>query len=407
MDKVLQELLQSDVQAWNEWKAGASEWPDLTDADLEGADLREADLRYVNLERANLRKSNLSGIRLTLSRLSGADLAGAYLPGAELTGAKLQNASLIGAHLRNVYLDSADLREANLAHALLSQVNFVGANLAGATLVKADMDGADLVGANLVDADLSGARLVGARLDGADCTNAKFIDVLLNEASLVRTILKGANLEGCSVYGISAWDVVLDEATQQNRLVVTPKFQTPVIVDDLEVAQFIYLILNREKLRNVIDTVTRKGVLILGRFGDGGLPLLHAIAAWLRRPENGGYLPLLFDFPRPEAKTYTETIRTLAGLSRFAIVDLSGPSVPQEITATVDLHEIPFIPVIQSERRDWSMFRDFLIKDRVFEPIRFSDQEHLLQLLSGHGIQPAERYVETRQRQLDRLFGRV
>jgi hypothetical protein len=101
------------------------------------------------------------------------------------------------------------------------------------------------------------------------------------------------------------------------------------------------LLLDREKIRNVINTVTRRGVLLLGRFGDGGLALLQAVAAWLRRPENGGYLPLLFDFPRPESKTYTETIRTMASLARFVIVDLSGPSVPQEITATVDLYEIP------------------------------------------------------------------
>jgi len=61
--------------------------------------------------------------------------------------------------------------------------------------------------------------------------------------------------------------------------------------------------------------------------------------------------PLLFDFPRPEAKTYTDTIRTLAGLARFVVVDLSGPSVPQEITATVDLYEIPFVPILEQRRQ--------------------------------------------------------
>ena len=74
-----------------------------------------------------------------------------------------------------------------------------------------------------------------------------------------------------------------------------------------------------------MDAVTRRGVLILGRFGDGGLALLQALAAWLRKPENGGYLPLLFDFPRPKAKTYTDTIRTLAGLARFVIVESERP----------------------------------------------------------------------------------
>ena len=156
-----------------------------------------------------------------------------------------------------------------------------------------------------------------------------------------------------------------------------------------------------------MDAVTRRGVLILGRFGDGGLALLQALAAWLRKPENGGYLPLLFDFPRPEAKTYTDTIRTLAGLARFVIVDLSGPSVPQEIMATVDLYEIPFVPILEQKRKDWSMFHDFLVKERVLEPIRFTSQDHLLELLADKVIAPAEKLIEERQRRLDKIFGRA
>jgi hypothetical protein len=154
----------------------------------------------------------------------------------------------------------------------------------------------------------------------------------------------------------------------------------------------IYLLLNREKIRNVIDAVTRRGVLILGRFGDGGLALLQAIAAWLRRPENGGYLPLLFDFP------------TLASLARFVIVDLSGPSVPQEITATVDLYEIPFVPVLEKHRKDWSMFRDFLVKERVLEPVRFTDQDNLLELMAKEVIAPAEKLIEKRQKRLGEIL---
>jgi hypothetical protein len=179
------------------------------------------------------------------------------------------------------------------------------------------------------------------------------------------------------------------------------------MVDDLEVAQFFYLLLSREKIRNIIDTVTHRGVLLLGRFGDGGLALLQALAAWLRRPENGGYLPLLFDFPRPESKTYTDTVRTLAGLARFVIVDLSGPSVPQEITATVDLYEIPFVPILEQKRKDWSMFRDFLVKERVLEPVRFTDQDHLLKLLAKKVIAPAEELIKERQQHLDEIFGRA
>jgi Pentapeptide repeats (8 copies) len=265
-------------------------------------------------------------------------------------------------------------------------------NLSGADLRRADLRKADLSEANLSAADLSRADLSKADLSGA---------------SLVRTRLSATTMTGAKVYGASVWDVETDEETKQTGLIVTPDDQFAIMVDDLEVAQFFYLLLDREKIRNVINTVTRRGVLLLGRFGDGGLALLQAVAAWLRRPENGGYLPLLFDFPRPASRTYTETIRTLAGLARFVIVDLSGPSVPQEITATVDLYDIPFVPILEQERKDWSMFQDFLVKQRVLEPVRFTDQNHLLQLLAKEVIAPAEKLVEERQQRLDKIFGRA
>lgn len=50
-----------------------------------------------------------------------------------------------------------------------------------------------------------------------------------------------------------------------------------ITVDNLEVAQFIYLLLNNEKIRQVIDTITSKVVLILGRFTDERKSVIDAI----------------------------------------------------------------------------------------------------------------------------------
>jgi hypothetical protein len=294
----------------------------------------------------------------------------------------------------------ANFRQADVDAQNLRGADFSKVNLSGANLVEAFLHQANLVGANLSEANLHGANLVEAKLSEANLRGAN-----LNQATLVDTDLRGADLTGCRVYGISAWDLKLQGATQEN-LIFTPPGEPEAMVDDLEVAQFFYLLLKREKIRNVIDTVTRRGVLILGRFGDRGLDLLQGIAAWLRRPENGGYLPLLFDFPRPDSRTYTETIRTMVGLARFVIVELSGPSVPQEITATVDQCQIPFVPILEKNCEEWSMFRDFLVKERVLEIVRFTDQRHLLELLAKEVIAPAERLVEERQKRLDKIFGR-
>jgi len=78
-------------------------------------------------------------------------------------------------------------------------------------------------------------------------------------------------------------------------------------VDDLEVAQFIYLLLNNERIRHVIDTITSKVVLILGRFTDERKAVLEAIRDELRKRD---YLPVLFDFQKPDNKDLTRTVHT-------------------------------------------------------------------------------------------------
>ena len=62
---------------------------------------------------------------------------------------------------------------------------------------------------------------------------------------------------------MSAWDVALDDAAQRGLIIVPPD-QSAITVDDLEVAQFVYLMYQNPKIRRVIDTITSRAVLILG-----------------------------------------------------------------------------------------------------------------------------------------------
>src|SRR5581483_2210398 len=110
------------------------------------------------------------------------------------------------------------------------------------------------------------ANLGGVDLSGADLTRADLAGVSLVHANMTK-----ATLNGCLIYGISAWDVLLDGASQLDLVITDPYSREPTIaVDDLEVAQFVYLLLNHQKLRSVLNAVTARGVLLLGRFGDGG-----------------------------------------------------------------------------------------------------------------------------------------
>jgi len=196
--------LRRGVDAWNAWRKQRAVEPDLRGADLHMADLRRADLSGAWLDRADLR--------------------GAYLTGADLSDAHLFGAFLNGADLRNV-----GLRRADLSRASLGQANLSGANLSGAHLEYA----------SLVDADIT-----------------------------------NADLTGCHIYGVSAWGVKLNNETKQENLIITkskrfvPSAETQIVLDDIEVAQLIYLILDNKKIRGVIDTMTSKLVLTLGRFDD-------------------------------------------------------------------------------------------------------------------------------------------
>jgi hypothetical protein len=132
-------------------------------------------------------------------------------------------------------------------------------------------------------------------------------------------------------------------------LVITRNDEPEITVDNIEIAQFVYLLLHNEKIRDVIDPVGKKGVLLLGRFTEGRLAVLERLRDELRKR---GYLPIVFNFDKPETKTFTETIRVLAGLSRFVIADVTDPqSVPAELQAVVPTVMVPFLPIIEKGKK--------------------------------------------------------
>jgi uncharacterized protein YjbI with pentapeptide repeats len=55
----------------------------------------------------------------------------------------------------------------------------------------------------------------------------------------VDTDLTKADLTGCRIYGVSAWNLKLEGAKQQN-LIITSESEPVITVDNIEVAQFVY-----------------------------------------------------------------------------------------------------------------------------------------------------------------------
>ncbi|VAW17136.1 hypothetical protein MNBD_BACTEROID05-254, partial [hydrothermal vent metagenome] len=210
----------------------------------------------------------------------------------------------------------------------------------------------------------------------------------LSLVNLTRANCKNADLTGCRVYGMSAWDMRLD-GTNQADLIITPDNLPHVMVDSLEVAQFIYLLLNNEKIRDVIDTIGAKGVLILGRFTNERKHILNAIKSKLREL---GLVPMMFDFEMPTQRDFTETIRILAGFSKFIIADISNPKcAPLELQATMPDYMIPFVPIIHEDEKPFAMFKDLNQKygDWVLELLRYDSVDNLIDVLEEAVVNPA------------------
>lgn len=174
----------------------------------------------------------------------------------------------------------------------------------------------------------------------------------------------------------------------QRDLVVTPEDQAPVTVDRIDVAQFIYLLLSNPKIRAVIDTVCDKAVLILGRFSAERLAVLHALRDALRQ---SGFVPIVFDFDKPRSQDVTESLKTLAGLSRFLVADMSNPrSNPLELQATVPDYRVPMVPPLAEGETPFAMCRDLRHEyDWVLDPLEYASTEEPLAVLDEAVIAPA------------------
>jgi uncharacterized protein YjbI with pentapeptide repeats/DNA-binding XRE family transcriptional regulator len=410
------DILRRGVERWNGWRR---ENPEIQ------PDLRGVDLRRVDLSHANLRSTNLAGAKLHRAKFCGADLSEAILRGAIGPSADFSNANLHQTDLQLVHFEAANFRSAHLSHAYLDNAALTGANLTSADLQEAFLQRATLQDvicrsanlglAFLREADLQRANFYKAILTSANLNNAKLGEASLREADLkwatlagadlhkadlwgadlrctnfVQAILTGANLSRCRVYGISAWDVKLEGAMQSDLLINEHAVLGPTIrVDNLEVAQFLHLLLHNEKIRHVIDTITSKVVLILGRFTPERKAILDAIRDALRRHD---LLPVLFDFQKPESRDFTETVSTLAHMARFVIADMTEPRIVlEEVPHIVRNIAVPLVPLLlEGEEEPVTLYNLRRNHPSVLPTCHYRDCDDLLASLQDKVIAPAQ-----------------
>ena len=377
-------VLRDGVRGWNLWRKAHPEIAiDLSKADLQKAelwevDLHEAQLHGANLCAAQLYRADLHGAHLHRAQLYRAYLSGADLRGVDLSEANLRKANLVGADLSTANLIAADLSEVDLREADVHE-----GYLSGASLCQADATGAVLCAANLCNAVLCGANLTRADLSGADLSGADLSDALCVDTVFVQT-----TLSGCRVHGTTTRHVNVDGAVQE-ALCITPYEQPAICVDQLEVAQFISLMLNHQHIRDVVQAFISRFVLIVGCFSVERQVVLDALCAELRRQE---YAPVVMNFESPASGSLTEMVSTLAQMARFLIVDLTDVmNLPQEVVNIVPtLSSVTVQPLMEEGGIGPIWLQEWQQAPRILDLYCYPDLDGLEASVKECVIDPAE-----------------
>ena len=128
---------------------------------------------------------------------------------------------------------------------------------------------------------------------------------------------------------------------------------------------------------------------LLGRFTVDRKPVLDALRTKLREL---GFVPIMFDFDRTTQRDFSETIKILAGLSRFVVADITSPrSSPLELQATVPDYMVPFVPILEEGQEPFAMFRDLQHKyrDWVLDVLEYDSIDNLIHVLEDAVVKRA------------------
>jgi uncharacterized protein YjbI with pentapeptide repeats len=423
----------------------------LEGIELADANLKKANLKFTNLENANLESTNLKGADFSNAKLKhvnfqkstgdfsykGADFGGGKghqiirvarmetwdneswevfrkeegvidLQGAFLVQSgqdkfyyhyDFSEVNLQDTIILNTRFSGCNFKNTNLSSADLRKCEIVGQDFTGANLSEAKLDFSILIESNFREANLSKASMSETNLTRTNFTGANLEDVNFNQSVMIETNFDKAILIGSKVYGISAWDLSLNE-TKQHGLNISKKDELGITVDDLEVAQFIYLLINNEKIRNVINTVTSKTVLILGRFYEDRKKVLDALRETLKEYD---LAPIIFDFEPSKNRDLTETVQLLANMAKFVIADLTdAKSIPQELAHIIPFFpSVPVQPILLKSEGVYSMFEHWEKFDSVLPIFHYENQQHLLDNVITEIINPIDAWKTNKLEKID------
>jgi len=230
-------------------------------------------------------------------------------------------------------------------------------------------------GCKIEKCDLTGTMFTSGKINNSEINNTILRKIDFRNTQLTADTFTKCDLSNSKIFGVSAWKLSLIDTIQED-LRISDSNEPKITIDNIEVAQFIYLLINNEKLRNIISTITSKVVLILGRFTADRMRVLNLLRDELRHKN---YLPVLFDFENSPNRDITETVTTLALLSKFVIADITDPkSIPQELSQIVPhMTSLPVQPIILTGHSEYGMFEHFKKYPWVLDILEYDDDDDI------------------------------
>ncbi|RYE56169.1 MAG: pentapeptide repeat-containing protein [Sphingobacteriales bacterium] len=287
----------------------------------------------------------------------------------------LDGMNLEGYHLDNSNFNQTSLRGCNLNNAWLAWCNFFHCDLSESTITNPEVDDLPFNDKRLMGVNIRWTTFACCKLD-----NVNFRHAVLEGARFHDCSLNGANLSESLINGLSAWGNTYDSSTLQDNLYITEMDKPILTVDNFEIAQFLFLISNNKNIRSAIDSLATKIVLILGGFSKEDKPYLDTIKSELKTSD---YIPVMYDFDKPDSRNHTETVSAIAHLSSFIIGDLTNQrSIPHELASIIPhLRSVPVIPIVRCNFKPFGMFDDYKSFLHVGEVINYDPTEPIFNIV--------------------------
>ena len=154
--------------------------------------------------------------------------------------------------------------------------------------------------------------------------------------------------------------------------------------------------LDGEGVSRMLSEIASRSVLILGRFTAARKPALELIRREIStRPRP--YVPILFDFDRPDELTMLESVLRFAAVSRFVIADLSDPKwVLAEFGKIAGaFNSLPIVPIIHASQREDEVVAYVEGFRSAHKVVRYRDEAHLRSLLDSEILKAGETLHDT------------